>query len=610
MSLSTGALKLDQDLPLKTKYDRSASVSTSDASLNRRHAQLNPKNDVTFTPGGEREIEFIIAGTTSFADFCNMYVTGLFRNDSTNTNPAATTVGAMAKLVAKLDRGGIGALVSEIIVENASTGSTIQRLSRYNVAQALQLQLEDTLGDEYDMRMGDLDGPSNHSITLAKGAGTGSASYTITGRVDGNAASFITQDLTAAASNILTLGPTSPGDLDFAEVGDDISVTFNDATNPYTGKRRIIHVDRSGTNMILYLSGAIGPVVSGTSTAVVVTLFKNGLQQPANVKAMQWDATLYTSTSARKSHRFTWRPNIGFFKQKQYWPLFLHATGIRLRIRLDPDAYKCMFALNHSTTMTTRAPSWDYQLTNVKLMIPMYDFHSSINKQYISAYNSEAGLLFPFKDYTFHSQTLTNAGIGASSISMSVGVRSARTIVTRMTTENLFSSANIISNSNPSLSQHPQLGLQKYQYTSGSNSYPTREIILDDDHFLENRKHLEILTKKKIDKYNVAFNAAQPYNRSSGLGFSLADYDKTKLNYKGAGVGIADSNAGLMVAILSRERDGRFSGLDLSVQPLKLDMTFDAAPATALGTSRIFQSFIEYDSYLLMNREVGQVILF
>ena len=89
MALATGALALQQDVPNPVIFAESNSVSTSDASLNRRHVRIPPKNDSSYGPDLTREFEFTLGSNTSFADFTNMYITGVFKNLSTWTAPTA-----------------------------------------------------------------------------------------------------------------------------------------------------------------------------------------------------------------------------------------------------------------------------------------------------------------------------------------------------------------------------------------------------------------------------------------------------------------------------------------------------------------------------------------
>jgi hypothetical protein len=704
-------MKLNQDIPFKAIYNEGSSVSTSDASLNRRHARICPKSDVTFSPGGTREIEFTLAATTSFADLQNMYVSGKFKNTTTNTQPSVA-ISAMGKFMSQLDRGGIGALVEEITIENASTGSTIQKLDRYNVKQAIDLQICDSQGDEGDLRLEQFDGKVG-AIAINKAGSVATTSESVAGALDGTTSGFLfaenmevtlhdsltlnssstalfnarvgdvlkvsiigdwlpltnsggsydhtggaserlitvtggslTTELTAgdlvscqfdagtghsgsvlvtvvsvASATTFTISAADATAFDDADVSDLTSFIRLSATgNNYDETRTIIFVDReTAAAPVLYFSGAYPAIGLGQgSLASQVTLLRNGMTQSPNTAACQYYDSMPDSITNDFGHRFCWKMEVGFFKQKQYWPLFLHATGIRIRIRLDPNAWRCMIQLGNVTNANSRAPSFGYELSDLKLMVPLYDFHSSINRQYLDAYNGESGLLFPFKSYSFHSQTSNASGAGADPISMSVGARSCRSVITRMTTDNLYSTSNVHSWSNSSLSQHPLLSLQDYQYNSGSLSFPVRKVEKvitnpKDVYFLENRKHLSIMAMKLRDRDNVSWDGAQPYNRAAGISFNLEDYDTTEYNYKGNAEWFQDCNAGLMVAILGREMDGRFCGLDLSVQPLKLEMNFETALsgyAANLGSSRIYQTFVNYDAYAHMHRESGFTILF
>jgi hypothetical protein len=321
--------------------------------------------------------------------------------------------------------------------------------------------------------------------------------------------------------------------------------------------------------------------------------------------------------------RFCWKPKLPVFWMKKYYPLFLHSSGWRLRCVLDPNAFRSFYALGSPTKalasdrFSEAKLKFDYQLDNLRLGVVVYDFHSSINKEYVDSYKSQKGLMFPFRAVHYSGYQIP-LGAGQHSVQIVPGVRSARNVVTRMTTNEIYSSSTLASHYTPCLSAHPGLGLIEYQYSSGSLTFPQRPVELDDQFHLENRKFMMTQTKKLMDRHEVAFEGAEPHNAPANMRLNPWNMNRYGTIYYGVvdstdktlGMRVDGTNTGLMTSVLSREVDGRFAGLDLSVQSLKLDMTFSDTIPTSIASNRVLHTFIYYDSYLHVSEATGITILF
>jgi hypothetical protein len=649
MALQTGAFALEQDVPNKVIYSDSNYTSTSDASLNRRHTRIAPRNDTTFQPGGTREIEFVISSSTSFIDFQNFYITGEFLNRTLFDNIYDDT--RKGQLVAMLEKGGINSLFETVVLENASTGAVIDRVENYNTWCALMSRISESGFEGDECKLFELDSSSDGvSQPQAKYGKRGSSLLTaISGATEGaqlflfaNGIQYTPATLAATsaigAEYAALLGDIQGGDLiNFNGTGIAAGTAYNtgawngtDAAQDVWWQVAYARTLSGGERMIVFTDDLGGPAAA-TAMGAASGSPRWSIQREgssSNVRAVAGsymafdgvgDGTTAASSQTRgQAIRFAWRPQLPFFKMKKYYPLFLHASGLRLRCILDPNAFHAFVAHKnpkiYSQLVGNGTVTFDYQIADCRLNMPVYDFHSSINKQYLESYKSMKGLLFPFKAVYYSGDQFTTAN-GQISRQLNVGVRSARVVHSRLTTDLLYSSSNKLSWIHSSINMHPSLSLSKYQFSSGSLVFPQREIELDDQFLMENRKHLWIAAQKHCDRDGVAFEGAEPYNAARGMSWDVAEHDKQKaaIYYGASAAGLltyADSSNCIMSAILGREMEGRFPGLDLSIQPLKIDMTYDSSISALIATNRVMHTFIEYDRYLHLGESTGVTLLY
>jgi hypothetical protein len=241
----------------------------------------------------------------------------------------------------------------------------------------------------------------------------------------------------------------------------------------------------------------------------------------------------------------------------------------------------------------------------------MYDLHSSVNTEYINLYQNGRGVLIPFTAYTGQ-QKILGAGSGSEIVDMNVGVRSAKQVMTRLTTDELWNSAeesNRICNS--VLSGHPLLGLNDFQYSSGSLQFPPREVDVNTNWPMDMIRHQQIMMGQWCDIHQ-GDKSAKSYYGTAGTKWTASDRDKTSAvnwNVRAAantyGTAVADVRCGILTAILGRDPAGNFCGLDLSVQPLRLELNYGSTLTANMGSNRIAHTFVAYDAYLHISEATG-----
>jgi hypothetical protein len=656
MSLSSGALTLAQDIPERVVFPESNYTSTSDAVLNRRHLEIAPLNETTYTPSASSEIIIDIASNTSFLDLENSYI----RFDLTTTNDQTDY------LEASLERGGVHSLFSHAELRVASTGTIIERLDMYNVFCAMEgalgyspddgerLFAVEADGNDVQQLYGNkglqsyTDAPLGAITTAALGAATVAAatadvySYLEVGDqiimdgaevLTGSSFGYTDSTATIAGTGSAFLSEVTPGDLIYIETlavnhvvrvvtrASDTAMTVEGLSGDITDGT-ITHISRlrgTGTSIVEVTA------ITSNSAFTVAPSVPIGIHPDYIIlKRRRADSMRHVAGKGVTSMQVTMKPRLGFFRQKKLFPLFLLSRGLQLVLRLESQVDR-VFVSNRGWYRENSAEStWTVSIANVRYCAIMYDLHSSVNQEYINLYQNGRGVLIPFKGYVSHSKSLSTAA-GAVVVDMNIGVRSATHVMSRVLGDYIYNGgANSTSAASPhttrkvnrSLSLFPLSGLYDYQYSSGSLLFPPREVVVGSASWagypMDMIRHQQIMMKQWRDRYNASGQDSSSYAASNSLfsadainGNTTAYVVQDTTTTNDYSTPIADSDCGILCAVLGRDPEGNFSGLDLSVQPLRLDLNFGAALGATTGANRLVQSFVAYDAYMHISEATG-----
>ncbi len=638
MSLQQGTITLAQDIPERVIIGEKNYTSTSDSSLNRRHVEIPPMNETTYTPSGSNEIIFQISSSTSFIDWQNSYVRG--------TLTLSQSV-ASRQFFARLGRSGIHSIFSSAELRHVSTGTVVEHIDPYHTL-VTQEDLQIYSDREMDLFAEELKCGEN-DLKLKGFAIFAPAS---TGAVNSDTAETLVATWTMAGATLRDSRLIiQPGDFVQMIVG------TGGKTNVASAANRMVQVRSISAQGVIVLEETQSVI-----TFLPVTFAVYGLPRSLKIGYLQAAAV------ASNSIEFAFKPRLGIFRHKQYDPLFLSSRGYELILRIDPNIYRAFvldpiagggsMEVNHFvgiipavTTETTAAVAasntFTLQVSNTRYCAVLYDFHSAINQDIVDLYANQRGLLLPFKAWHVH-QKIIDGTASTQVIDMQMGRRSVNRVFSRMIINSYWSTNYRRQSLTPRLETCHPLGLQRFQYNSGSTDYPQRSIDVSlgslpisttataqAKPMASNAlRHQKIASKKYRDKDSTGYlYQEEPWNASSVPGNTIAlrpmkdyhvpDYFVPFDVAGGYSHVLYGNDSVIMSAVLSRDPHGFFAGLDLSLNPLRLTLEFDKtltevftaqgdtilAAGALTSDQRLVQTFVEYDCYRFLRQENGLTIL-
>ncbi len=389
-------------------------------------------------------------------------------------------------------------------------------------------------------------------------------------------------------------------------------------------------------NIVMRVLNGIGMCVHPAPAQTVANHDASYLVFESLSKKEQYSIRERVATEVSSKIRFCMKPRLGWMRQNKLFPLFLLAGGIDLVLRLDSNfAYRSFTRLegaykNYNTAMVPRV-----SIDKVRFCAVMLDLHSSINQEFLNLYRGQ-GLLIPFIQYNVYESRI-EATDGQQTLDLRPGVRSARWAVSRMIPDSVWNSNNYLSRSIPILSTHFGLGVKEWQYESGSLVWPVRSVVIDnttpDPYALENFKHQNITYQRircmsHTSDEDVVPIAAGPSCRSGPDAYRRkaisCDYSTTAITgatgYTNVDKAAIDFQKFLMPVVLGRDLAGKFAGVDLSIQPLRLSVNLESASVYPMSTywtvngsgvtpKRVVHTVIASDAYLHLSEATGATIL-
>jgi len=290
---------------------------------------------------------------------------------------------------------------------------------------------------------------------------------------------------------------------------------------------------------------------------------------------------------------------LGFFNMREYVPLMLIKQGLQLIIELD----RPQFAVNsHAVTTSTVT---NYTISNVRYVAQMVTAEESVMNIYRQRFDNE-GLHYTFESFRHKRKTIAQATDGSVSLSQQFSLRSARAVYSIIQSSILSHSASDASLNYPSISTFLRTGLTEYQYRSGSEEYPNHVVKLKtrpDGTNATNTKmsfgdafsQLMLATNQYNSKlHQVRFLPYQwngQYNAAAQQPIKLVEGESSKL---------------ILATNLSGGNDA-WTGIDLSINPLDLEMNFEAVSNAAFG-DRIVNTWVLHDVMVSISKQNGIVV--
>jgi hypothetical protein len=665
MSLQAGAVTLAQDLPDNVIMDQSNYRTTSDAVLNKRLIEISPINQTAYTATGSNEIVINIASNTSFIDWENTYLHGdlqilnstaakairsLERNGIHSLfSSVELRVASTSSTVERLESYNLFTAMEDSLIYAPDDLDQIF-IDEFKSANEGYIAPDKDFDEIYRASPDGGFFTSTETIT-ASGFGTINITASSTnadayqlfregdellfGRASGNINLYGGTASYNDTTGVITLASAvgSPSWISVFPIGATILINNGSTTKIGTvsaSSATTITVAGSlfGSNQasvtLTTLSGGsnsgvtvVQAIISTTQINVFppidistpfVLIRRRGCQKSIRRAAAEGSATASTTVSTR----FAMKLRLGFMRQMKWFPLFLLPRGFDLVLRLDPNLSYRAFRLS-TTYADGDDPSFTCTVNNVRLNAMMIDCHSSVNAEYLSVFKSPKGILIPYISYVFNQKILeTTAGLQVADLN--TGVRSARHILGRLITDTFYNGDTKTSRRNLCFSVYPSLGLQHYQLTTGSLQFPLHEIDISDAGLypMQLKRWQKITYKKNCDRDMTSHDQPfAPYGLAGNcLGvreMNLGDWLlKPENSTPGAAVnGGQDMSGCLLVMDLTRDVDGRFCGVDTSVQPLRVELEFGSSLSSTLGSARILHTFVAADTYAFLSESQG-----
>lgn len=546
--------------------------------------EILPVQQSTFSSGQNAQIAFQISSNSDILCGSESYFRFDFRNSSATTYVPAT---AGAEPYVAFDVGGIHALFKSIEIRSLGSGITLQRYDDYNCWNAIASLVYDT--DEDVMRNAVSGDDFNHNERTARSVpvATSIAVTAATGVVTGDGTNFLQHRL----------------------VGRTIVISYATGLT-VTGKVLSVASDTSLT---------LSPGCCHTNIAAAAAKINVLPDEPFPQAQLQnWRRWFHSYISATGTHVVIFKPRLSILQHNL--PLFLMKGGIEIIFELADGGRGIQVAEN--VTMANAALALSYEITRPRFFAQMITPHPDIIDEYIRQWKSPTGLVYSIP--SVRSRRVSGSTVEASpALNYTVGVRSARRafLVVR---PDLFQGSAIspISNKAPSISAFPRTGIRYFQAKIGSHEYPNRAVQTISGNesqateFSEAWENLMMVTGKRSNRRLKMHHHFSTYGPHNYLTYTNGE----------AAYGVNDSRHFIMAFDFSRDKglNGDLTGADLSIVPLAIDLSREAAAIANAGTAASFGGgaagtastvstftyhlFVEHDSFLKISSEQMSVM--
>lgn len=516
--------------------------STSKHVIRRRQVEILPLENTSFAYSSNDSIKFNISSSTELLDGMNSYI----KMTLTCTGPDTRV----------LDVGGAHALFREIELRTQN-GTLIQRYDRYNRWYAMMSSathspqhvevVEAAAGDSVDYKDNVLGVYESTKIQ-------GGLTYTSLANVAVSAANVLTLDAGGNATQEV-------------EVGDILVVGV--AANTWTAQ--VASITDNNTIVLVAFAAANNRNLPAAGIAAGSVLSINIVKKNGGYNNYQSQRAKVAQTA---SVPLVFKPAVSFLQMKQWIPLAFIKQGLQLELKLDRPEYVMNMGVRIEDAAA--ATALDYSISSPRYVADMITADESIMAQYLQQFNG-SGIHMSILGYRFARKTVDNATTGTEVVNHMFGVRSARHVFTVIQASNISETVNSSTKTNFSLSTFIRANVSSYQYKSGSEEYPMRAVPCDTFN-TEAFSQLMLSTNQHGGTlWNVRFSPRE-WRSENSLLVGSAEVSNTATN---------NSTKFIMATRLDRN-DDNFTGLDLSLNPLDLEINISSANDTNLGNLNLY----------------------
>ena len=518
--------------------------STSKGIKRKELMEIPPTEQSTYSPSGNTLMRFVLSSNNAFVSGAESYLRFKLQRDTADTYGTTPS----------LDVGGAHSLFKSIEVRHLGTGALIQRADEYATMAALMMSIHQTPEDvEY----------AGHSY-----------GDSISGKPYGNPWKSNTFNLSSTIASVTTTGTAlvlgaAGHALTEVEAGDLIHLS-----SIVVGASGVFEVASVTSDTAIVLKTAVGANTTATD-AKYIFVEKRNKQVSSRNRAVEVISTDYTVCMKSMMSVL-----------QQTLPLFLIPNGIEIQFELQ----NANLSLSTNLPVADSATAHSYLISTPRYMAMMVEPNSDIIDEYVSQWNTDAGLIYNIPSMRYRRQTGV-AGDEDVNYQVNVGVRSARRVYTVIQDTLISETIGNTVRGNESLSTFVRSNVTSFQYKIGSSEFPNRAVI--------------------CDAYSPeAFEHLKQVAQTRGVRFPLSDWQDVNALPLSASAATAQATKFIMAADLSRDNGlgSNLTGSDLSRVPLDLELKRTGThAASSLTGAPVIKMFVEYDAYLKLNK--SQVVV-
>lgn len=578
----------------------------------------------SFTPTGNRVIEFLITNTGGFWDTINSYV----RFQVSAVVQSATDTQSFHAYLAE---GGVHALFQTVEILSANSNTSIERIDRYNryYSQISTLTQPRNYVDSVGCREGDsaefLSYSQNIPLSAQPvliGSGAISTAGVVSAFVDpsGVASNILKYATSISATEVLIVPKTTPA------AGSEGAVSM-----------RLKISAASSSGFTLQMLSGIAPFLLAVNYDIYLPYSQAGVGRASNTinnssgatspdGPMRWQIGSNSNTTANTlatglssgAIQVCWQPLLGFLEMPELKLLpFFAGGGLRLRCTLA-DAWECFsFTVPGSTgsAVTVATASASYAIINPFLVAKIVYPTDSLMDEFYGRYKNAQPLLNYAFQSPMHAFNQDSQGSnGSSTFNIQSGLRSGKGFMMRIqdargATQTSSLDVGESSWTCDSIAQGKKAGLSTFQLSAGGQFYfpLSRPMSVQDD-----QANMELMAHAQ-----ALFGGLGPiqnqFRCKPAEWQSIFSLDH--LQERGSSVGNSEPQR-LVIACPIRRDPSLMSGIDLSVNALLVNLYFNVASTltdfptggAGAGSPRYFFMFILHDRIVSLNATNGTVV--
>jgi hypothetical protein len=396
---------------------------------------------------------------------------------------------------------------------------------------------------------------------------------------------MVTFNATTATMTGTTLDLGTGAATEELSIGDTLMISMKNAAHSVTQAEEFT-VNGVTDDDTVILSGSFGTDPIATEILSIIAV-------PASVQSTR------AAVCASDSVELVMKPALSFLQHSKLIPLSYIKQGLSLHLQLERPEH----AINNGGMPSSGNTPQTYEISNVRYVASMVTPDESIIRQYEQMFKSASGIPYTFLSYRHRQTTISDTtGFVAN---MHFGIRSARHVFSIIQSQRLSEATGAAAQNNNSISASFRALATEYQYKVGSEEYPHHSVKMAS----EAGSAVDLYSMEAMAQVDLAFNQhgstlwcrrSCPADWASVNSYVTAATDAGLVNTYMTGL----EKTFMFATRLDRDSSSPFTGVDLSVVPLDLDLTFSGSEVGAGGFgNRILHTWVGHDELLTISSD-------